>query len=363
MTIPTISALAKLQKTLDDQFALSIYFTARSTNPSQRNTWRAKLKSELRRLSKALANAGVAERRAFDAAREAFEAMDIPELSRADGVACFVTARGVQHVERLPFAVESAVTWGTGVALAPYVRALKQHRPVILAVADGKTAHLYRFQDDQLTELEKISVEPHLHHPTHMSARVGPKFHPGTRGVAGQDESQREWSAATDRMTRQLAQQLAHHAGEDAWVILGGRADVLHRTQEALPKGLLPRTGEASGITVQSPNHELERAARQGASALRDAADARDLQKLTNGGDERHAAAVGENAARRALDNASVARLYLSSRYVAENAERAETAVRSALDQGADIETVSGGASEALDAMGGIAARLRYSTS
>jgi hypothetical protein len=361
MTIPATTALTQLQRSLSEHLVLSVYFTARSDNPSQRNNWRAKLKSELRKLDKSMTAVSATERHAFDAARMAFDALDIPALSQADGVACFVTADGVQRVERLPFRVDTIVAWGKGVALAPFVRALKAGHPVVVAVADGQSARLYLFRGNRLDALGDLQVEPHLRQPTHMSTRVSPKFHPGTHGVAGQDESQREWAAATERLSRRLADQIAHHAGDTAWVILGGRADVLHQVQAALPKAVRERTGESPDITVQSPHHELENAAREGASALRNAADARALQHLADGGDERHGAALGENAARRALDSAAVARLYLSPRFVADHADRAETAVRAALEQGAEIETVAGAAGATLDSMGGIAARLRYS--
>ena len=173
MTIPIITELTKLQKSLTGEHVLSVYFTAKSNNPSQRNTWRARLKTELRKLSKTLATAEAVERKAFDAAREAFDALDIPDVSHAEGVACFVTARGVQRVERLPFSVETILTWTMGVALAPFVRALKSDRPALLVVSDGQSAHLYLFRNDKMKALEEIHVEAHLRQPTHMSAGVG----------------------------------------------------------------------------------------------------------------------------------------------------------------------------------------------
>jgi peptide subunit release factor 1 (eRF1) len=55
-----------------------------------------------------------------------------------------------------------------------------------------------------------------------------------------------------------------------------------------------------------------------------------------------------------------VQQLYMSTRFVRDHADAAEFAVRSALEQGASVETVSGAASTKLDALGGIAARLRF---
>lgn len=360
MSVTALHDLSTLQHSLKGQHVLSVYFTAKANNPSQRNRWRARLKSELRRLEHSLTGAEATDHRAFRAARAAIEALDDPGLVHAEGIACFATARGVQRVERLPFAVDTTLAWGDGVALAPLMRARRADRLVILAVADGKSADLYSYRNGRMETLESLRVEPHLRQPTHMSSRVTMRFHPGTRGIAGQDEAQREWAAATERLARSAARQIAHHAGDSGWVVLGGRPDTVHQIEHALPKVVQQRCGVVPGVTLRTPRRQLEHVVAEAASSLRNEADARALQHLADGGDERHGAALGENAARRALDSASVARLYVTPRFVSEHAERAESAVRSAIEQGADVETVSGAPAETLDAMGGIAARLRY---
>jgi hypothetical protein len=52
--------------------------------------------------------------------------------------------------------------------------------------------------------------------------------------------------------------------------------------------------------------------------------------------------------------------LYITHRYLEDHPAEAEAAVRSAIDQAASVEEVSGAAAEQLDAHGGMAARLRY---
>jgi stalled ribosome rescue protein Dom34 len=217
-------------------------------------------------------------------------------------------------------------------------------------------------RDNHLETLEELHVEPHMKQHAHLPARVSPKFHAGTRGNTGQDEAQREWTAATERLSRRVARQIGSRATGGLWVVLAGRADVVHQIQAALPKPVQHRTAIAASINLLSPRHELELVAREASLALRAAEDEHALQQLADSGDEHRGAALGENATRRALDNAAVARLYLSPRFMAENAMRVEAALRSALEQGADIEAVSGDAGSALDSMGGIAAKLRYST-
>jgi hypothetical protein len=61
-----------------------------------------------------------------------------------------------------------------------------------------------------------------------------------------------------------------------------------------------------------------------------------------------------------ALDQRRVRDLYITHRYLETHAAEAEGAVRSAIDQAASVEEVSGVAAAQLDAHGGMAARLRY---
>jgi len=63
---------------------------------------------------------------------------------------------------------------------------------------------------------------------------------------------------------------------------------------------------------------------------------------------------------RRALDQRSIRDLYVTRHYLDEQAAEAEDAVRSALDQDASVEEVSGSAAEQLDRLGGVAAGLRF---
>ena len=357
----TLTEIASLQKKLRTKRVLSVYFSAKTRDPSQRRAWKPLLNAELRAWSRLLQDVDPAERREFTSARQALEAaLALADVPHADGIVGFSTAGSVQLLEALPFKIDTTVVWGRGIALAPYVRALKQERGVVLAVMDGKTAHVYWYQFEQFRLLETIAVEPHLTQPTHMGASVSPTFHPGVRGTSGQDEAQHEWSAAMDRVTRRLAQRITHYAGEDSWVLIGGRDDAVRKTIAALSRAVQQRTGDAMGVSVHSPTHALTKVARDGASYLRGAADAQALRHLAESAGEREAAAVGESAVRRALEGSRVAQLYVSARFVKEHAEHAEAAVRSALEQSAGIETVSGEAGTSLDGMGGIAARLRY---
>jgi len=62
----------------------------------------------------------------------------------------------------------------------------------------------------------------------------------------------------------------------------------------------------------------------------------------------------------KALDLAQVRELFITQKFLENHAADANGAVRRAMDEGAVVEHVSGEAATRLDALGGMAARLRY---
>ena len=97
-----------------------------------------------------------------------------------------------------------------------------------------------------------------------------------------------------------------------------------------------------------------------GASTLRNAVDAARIAEIADSDGATGLGAMGPAATRETLDQRRVRDLYLTHHYLENHAAEAEDAVRSAIDQGAAVEEVSGAAAEALDSRGGMAARLRY---
>ena len=69
---------------------------------------------------------------------------------------------------------------------------------------------------------------------------------------------------------------------------------------------------------------------------------------------------MGPSETKAALEQASVRELFLTHGYLENHAADAEDAVRAALGQDAVVEEVSGEAAQQLDALGGIAAGLRF---
>ena len=120
------------------------------------------------------------------------------------------------------------------------------------------------------------------------------------------------------------------------------------------------RVLEPEAFDVHASEAEIADIARKGASTLRSAFNARRVEELAGLAAAHGLSVVGPDDTRVALARASVRELYLTHPYIQEHASEAEEAIRSAFDQDASIEEVSGKAAAVLEEHGGIAAGLRF---
>src|SRR5262245_42088520 len=133
----THEGLADLERSLRDTHVLSVYVDGRITDPAVRRGWRVQLDRRLRDLRNWLAESPREERdqleRAIALLEEELEPLG--DSISATGWAAFISRAGVKYAEPLPVPMPTMAAWSVGICAAPYVRALKQHRPVIIAVA------------------------------------------------------------------------------------------------------------------------------------------------------------------------------------------------------------------------------------
>jgi stalled ribosome rescue protein Dom34 len=161
-------------------------------------------------------------------------------------------------------------------------------------------------------------------------------------------------------MIQEIVRSAILEAGDDSFILIGGIKRVTSRIAKSLV-GLAPdRVLELDSLDIHSTIDEIARAARAGASELRAATDNRRISEIADQAGASGLGALGPDATRIALDNASVRDLYLTHRYLENHAAEAEQAVRSALDQHASVEEVSSGAELELERLGGMAAGLRF---
>ena len=127
--------LVELYRSLEDEAVLSAYVDADQHDPAARGAWKTALETEVGRIRKELGNG---DSGAFQAAWEHLkEALRNEEegFFHGRGLVAFVTPDGVKHLEKLPISTKTLVRWEDGIRVAPYVRGLKQNRPIEVALA------------------------------------------------------------------------------------------------------------------------------------------------------------------------------------------------------------------------------------
>ncbi len=359
----TSTELQKLLRELADTRVLSVYLDTGPTDPAMRHAWRATLTTGLREARQRIADAN--ERDEFDrAAARLEESFPKPEGAWGPpGWAAFVTAEASHYVGDLPVHPSSLVVWRDGPVIAPYLRALKQHRPVIVALVDSRSARLYRYVGRQVESLEELTApasEPsgaeRITAPATGAASV-----PAARGAVGTDEAQRKRQSAFQRLAASLNVRITQLAGDSGWVVIGGTPEWAHVAAAALPRNMAARTLVVPTLAHDAHVNEIGSVAKQAATELRGAMDGVLVDQLIEDAGAGARAAVDVAAVQRALRSRAVDALLLSPQFIRRHEAEAEDLVRAAIASGADVEVPSGVAAERLDqAVSGVAARLRF---
>jgi hypothetical protein len=358
----TRSELTALEHALADDRVLSIYIDGTEPDAGAKSKWRLDLAHSLEDLRAWLAGSPADERRAFEesVARLDQELESVAGAVGAPGWVAFIGPRGLLRAERVPVPTPTLAVWSTGPSIAPYMRVLKQTRPVVVAVVDSRKARVYRYVLGELVRMETTHAHATVEARAHMGDTPRPGFHSGVRGPTGRDAAQQSLLAGTRRMTREVARDAVRLAGPDGWILIGGVPAAASRLRSALAQLAPGRIHLLESLDVHASDAAVEAAAREGASAMRDAADLTRIDEIIEHADGQGLGAIGPAATREALASRQVHELYVTHRYLVEHPAEAEDAVRAALAQGASVEEVSRAAAERLDAHGGMGARLRY---
>lgn len=358
----TYTELVMLERSLGDARVLSVYLDGTAEDFAAQRAWRVQLEHSLKDLRIWLADSSHAEREEFERCVMLLEEQLAP-LSRgvgARGWAAFITSDGVRDAGRLPVPMPTMAVWSTGACVAPYIRALKQTRRVVVALADARKAKLYCYDRGALEKARTIHAHATLGPPLHMgdAPRVG--FHAGVRGTTGRDAAQRVLLKGTSRMLKEVADQALRLAGADGWILTGGIPHASGDLAQLIAHSAPGRVLDLESLDVHATEAEITAAAEHGASTLRDASDLHQIEDIMGDANGSGLVALGPAATRDALEQSRVRELYLTHPFIEEHAADAEDAVRKALAQGALVEEVSREAARQLDGHGGMAARLRY---
>ena len=355
------AGLVKLEKSLRNGMVLSVYVDGELQDPAERRRWRMDLRHELDAIAKRLESASHTERESFAACRLALvdQLAGFTGAIGAAGWVGFFGVDGMYHASMLPVEVPTLAVWSAGAVVAPYLRVLKETRPVIVAIVDAKKARLFRYVGGEVTRLATLRAHTLVDEPSHMGAPSKVGFHSGTRGRAGTDAAQRERREGTAHLLGELASALTSEAGADGWIIIGGIPSVADAALQALPDELSLRAQRVE-LDVHATDAQVATCARSAASELRAALDLDRLTRVIHAAERFGPGEIETTEIERALREGRVQELYLSLRYLTDHPDDTEEVVRLAFDSRAVVEEVSGPAGARLDEVGGLAARLRY---
>ncbi|MGZ7032290.1 MAG: baeRF10 domain-containing protein [Thermoanaerobaculia bacterium] len=359
MTLPQLSAL---HRSLHDQLVLSVYIDGTATDFSIQHLWRTQLDNALTDIREWLAGSRHTEREDFDkCARLLDETLaQFKHGFGAPGFVSFITRNGVVESHTLPVPVPTFAIWSTGPAVAPYMRAMKETRPVTVILADSSKAELYKYNAGKIEKLDTVRSHHVVEPPSHMGGPPRQGFHTGTRGSTGRDAAQKSLLEGRDQMVDEVVKRATAASEEDGFIMVGGIKGVAKRIIANLDASVGGRALELKGLDIHASNAKIAEAVKAAASELRASFDSKRIAEIADQAAAGGLGALGPEETRLALEQASVRDLYLTHRYLEDHAAEAEDAVRSALDQHASVEEVSHEAAEDLQRVGGMAAGLRF---
>ena len=362
----TRERLLELFQELREREVLSVYVDADLKDPAQRDTWRVHLERDISRLRRLFEQRGDADLSAFDGAwglvERELEAGEHASMSKRGWVA-FATSDRLWHAGGVPAHMPNLVAWQLGIRAAPYVRALKQERPVLVVLVDGRRARLFEHVEGSTTEVAGFLADSDVGDLGGMGMHKGPARASGVRGITSTDQGQRLRDVAAERLRKDVAERIAGRSGDEGIVVLGGTEEAVKRLLSLLPRSLAGRVAVRSSLHLEMSTAQVRDEIRSAAGDLSEeghlalAADVVDAARAGGKG------ALGPEETLKALERRQVDILLLSRSYIQGHPEAADHAVALAFSQGAYVEELSGDAGGRLDAEGhGVAARLRFLT-
>lgn len=336
---------------------VSVYLDADENDPAERRAWRIRLNGMLRSASAELPKD---EERAFRAAAEHIER----ELTVYDGHlpsrgwVAFASPDGLLHAGPTPTPMPDLVRWELGAHVAPWIRALKQSRPVTAVVADRRQARIVAYLEGELHEQVVIPAEEVELDVQQLSKR--PATHTGVRGATGTDVAQRVEERTVRRLVRDVVEALAVPIREKHLLVIGGRAEAPREIERALPERARDYAIVAPGIDPDASDAVLKEAIEAAASALSSRLHEALVDEIIETTRAAGRACLGAQLTERALDAGAVDTLVVSRAFLRADPEAAERLIDRALEQGASVEQVGGTVGPRLDAEGGVGARLRF---
>jgi peptide subunit release factor 1 (eRF1) len=276
-----------------------------------------------------------------------------------EGWTGFATADGVVHAEGLPFAPPDIVRWRQGIYTAPYVRALKSTRPVVMALLEGWRARLFEYLQGEMKPAQEMAADRFSVDVSDVHGSKRATSATGMRGETRTEYAQKILDEESKRLRKQVIETVMHMIGDNGGgVALCGTAKATAAVKKELEEKLPGRVVEISEPSFDSSETELAAGAAAAASELTKARQTRLLETCWHVPDR---GSLGWKRTYHALAAGAVDTLLVARSLIESTPDDAERLVRLALAQGADVEELGDDVGARLwQEAEGVAARLRY---
>lgn len=366
--------LSQLASTYRDQRVLTIYLHTTAENPADRRAWQAELDNALQAVRARAAGADRDERAAVEGTLERVREWISGRTQPSGGanLLLVVSPAGVVHEASLSADVPVAASWGAGVHLAPLLRGVGRGERATVLLLDARHAHLFRLDvPRRLERLQSFTAQGEGEggggegdRDSGIDRRMGAVtggMHPGTRGVTGTDEAERQRLAARQRLYAEALQRAAEVMGREEWLVLAGATRSVAAARALVPTALSARTVEMDHVDVHASEAVLAESVSAEIALRERARDLATVRELLEAYGARGRGAAGIEATRAVLERESVAELLLSETFAQRHPDETDELLRAAIAQGATVRAVGGDAGAESDSQaGGVLARLRY---
>lgn len=359
----THEKLVELYRELKDEPVLSVYLDADQKDPAQRTKWKKQLESLVSQARQELPEGDRDEHERFEEAwtqiQEALRNFDAFIPGR--GWVGFATSDQLWYSEEVPTPMPDLVRWEDGIRVAPYIRGLKQSRPVVVVLVDSQKARVFEYRDGEIEEHDDLRADTFLGDLSDVGVRKRSVSASGMRGETATDQAQRILEVSSERMLKELVGILADRAGDDGFLVVGGTPEAVKRAAEGIPRGLRERAAERPSMHLGMSLSEVKEVAEEAASALTTRQQSELLDAVLDAARSGGRACLGPEETEKALREMRVDTLLLSRSFIAEDPDYADRCVGTAFAQGADVEELGVEAGERLHSEAdGVAARLRF---
>jgi len=358
----TRTRLADLYKKLRDTNVLSVYIDGDQTNPADRRAWHTAFEHGVATERRRVAEADPERLDAFDraSARIADELDAHKAFLPARGWIGFATEEALHYAEGIAVPMPDLVRWEFGIRAAPYVRALKQTRVVVAALADRRKARIFTYHGGTLSEhIDLVADLDHGElHESAASHRAGTQT--GSRGETGSDAGQRALDVSASRLHARVVEEVQRLAGRDGFVVFGGTKDVVTGLARQ-SDGLEGRIAERPSMHIDMTEAEVLAEIEAVASELSLGVQRTVLDQVLDAARSAGRGCLGVKDTQEALREGRVDLLVVTRRLRERDGDLVDHLIGAAFDHGAQVEEITSDVGARLDSEGeGVAARLRY---